>query len=74
MRIRLPRGIGKDHIYLVLILGFGTGFYGWNSLIKEYVKEHQTELQLNEVINRIASNIGIITYTPVILIKLYNIK
>jgi len=74
MRIRLPRGIGKDQIYLVLILGFGTGIYGWNSLIKEYVKEHKTELQLNEVINRIASNISIITYTSVILIKLYNIK
>lgn len=51
MRIKVPRGIGKDQIYIVLILGSITGFYNWNTLLKDHMKEREKELQLNEVIN-----------------------
>lgn len=54
MRIRVPRGITKDQIYIAIVLGLGTGIYSWNKLLAEYVKEREKELQLNEVVEQIA--------------------
>lgn len=69
MKIRVPRGIRKDQIYIVLILGTGTGIYNWNNLLKEHMKEREKELQLNEVIKRIQNISLVITYTPIVLIE-----
>lgn len=73
MRIKVPRGIGKDQIYIVLILGSATGIYNWNTLLKDHMKEREKELQLNEVIKRI-QNVGLaITYTSIVLIEYFAI-
>jgi len=53
MRIRIPGGLRKDQIYVVLALGIGSGIYTWNSVLKEYMKEYEKELQLNEVISEL---------------------
>lgn len=52
MRVRVPGGIPKDQIFVVLILGLATGIYNWRNLLVEHIKEHEKE-QLNEVIKRI---------------------
>ncbi|KYM83312.1 hypothetical protein ALC53_06211 [Atta colombica] len=53
MRIRIPGGLRKDQIYVVLALGIGSGIYTWNSVLKEHMKEYEKELQLNEVISEL---------------------
>ncbi|KYM94502.1 hypothetical protein ALC62_14945 [Cyphomyrmex costatus] len=50
--MRIPLGLRKDQFFIVLVVGLGTGIYNWNSLIKEHIKECETELQLNEVIGK----------------------
>jgi len=55
MRIRVPQGVRKDQLYIVLILGTATGIYNWRTLLREHMRERERELQLNEVIKRIAS-------------------
>jgi len=55
MRIRVPQGVRKDQIYVVLILGVATGIYSWRTLLREHIRERERELELNEVIKRIAS-------------------
>jgi len=48
MRVRVPHGVSKDQIFIVLALGAVTGIYGWKTLLKDYVKEREKELELNE--------------------------
>jgi len=54
MKLRVPQGIRKDQIYIVLFLGVATGIYSWKTLLTEHIRERERELQLNEVIKRIA--------------------
>jgi len=50
MKIKIPRGITKDQIVVVFILGTITGLYEWNDLLQKYKKEQrEKESKSNEV-------------------------
>lgn len=65
MKIKIPRAVTKDQIFVVFILGTITGVYQWNSPLQGYMKEQceniEKKQESNEVFNRTISFICIIT-------------